>query len=154
MNSVTVISLVAILMVSIVVIPAHAATTPSFSIKAANDYLKTLKVPSSTSGGYHAHNTGFKFTTTNPGTTSTTANQNSGQQKAQGNYVAGQPWGTSTSLATQATQGQNTQNSHQATNAHQATQYQMPNTGIHKGTTTTTGKLQLPKSSGSTPKLP
>lgn len=72
--------------------------------------------------------------------------------KAQGNYVVGQLWGSSTVVAKQATQAQQAQNSHQATNAHQATQAHQAQEGSSTPKSSTI--LPLPKTNNPFLKLP
>lgn len=113
--------LIVILVLGVVTVPTYAADQ---SIKTKNEYLKTLKVPSGSNPYNHDHNTNVQFPKSSLSKQNPTNPNGGDTNKAQGNYVAGQPWGSSTVTAKQATQAQNTQNSHQAQNAHQATQAQ------------------------------
>lgn len=128
-NSILVLTV--ILVSSIVLVPSFA--DPSQTTKYDT---KNLKIPAS--GSYsHDHKTNVHFAA-NPKLKSSTGTNGQDLKKAQGNYVAGQPWGSSAVTANQATQATQTQNSHQAQNAHQATQAQQAhenqpshNSGIH-----------------------
>ncbi|MDE1769525.1 MAG: hypothetical protein KGI28_03090 [Thaumarchaeota archaeon] len=116
--------LVFFLVAGVVTSPIYATTTPGAqSIAAKNAYLKTLKVPPPSNPYLHTPNTNVKFPQSSlPKPSTSSAGQTN--IKAQGNLVAGQPWGSSTVVAQQATQAHNTQNSKQAQNAQQATQAQ------------------------------
>lgn len=109
--------LVVLLVVGFVTLPSYADSSP----KTKADLTKDIKIPPPSSNSYsHSHKTNVHF----PNSPQLGKRNITKQQdlKAQGNYVAGQTWGSSTVVAKQATQAKQAQNSHQAQNAHQATQ--------------------------------
>lgn len=123
--------LAASLVSGIVMIPSYADTTPMSKL----DLTKNLKVPPPNPYS-HDHKTNVHFDAKTPLKTDTGAQNSQDLKKAQGNYVAGQPWGSSAVTASQATQAQQAQNSHQAQNVHQATQATQANENqpSHKNT--------------------
>lgn len=114
------VALMVILVAGIVIVPTYA-DTPHAKTKA--DLTKNLKVPAPNPyANNHLTNVPLNSIPLKSIPAGKTGRQDI--QKAQGNYVAGQPWGISAVTAKQATQATQAQNSHQAQNAHQATQAQ------------------------------
>lgn len=109
--------LVASLVSGIVMIPSYADTTPMSKL----DLTKNLKVPPPNPYS-HDHKTNVHFDTKTPLKTDTGAQNSQDLKKAQGNYVAGQPWGSSAVTANQATQAHENQPSHKNTNSLQPLQ--------------------------------
>lgn len=108
----------------IVTMPVYADSNQAAKTKL--DLTKNIRAPPSSSNSYsHDHATNVHFPNSPQlGKESKSSIAQQDLKKTEGNYVAGQPWGSSTVVAKQATQAQQAQNSHQAQNAHQATQAQ------------------------------
>lgn len=138
-----------ILMASIIVTPAHGATLNPKSL----DLTKNIKAPSLSSNPFnHNHLTNVHFPNSPQlGKQNTVTNQQD-LNKAEGNYVVGQLWGSSSIVAKQANQAQQAQNSHQTQNTHQASQAQQAQEGSSPHKTNTL--LPLPKNSNPFIKLP
>lgn len=143
-----VMALMVILVSGIIMMPTYAATSPA---KTKIDLTKNLKVPAPNP---YANNHLTNVHLNTPPLKSIPAGKTGQQdiQKAQGNYVAGQPWGSSAVTAKQATQATQAQNSHQAQNAHQASQAQQAHENQPSHTTNTL--TPLTKNTKPTPKLP